>query len=514
MHADETAPADLQHWSRIKNLSLARSTHRTLSSSLKTGPACAKGPFTAMQNYVEGSAMAGRRAIHANAARNLPNPSAEATAAIMRDLNARKGAQQPAERNAFQASTLHGTSSPGSAPGYDNGDDYDTPHHRPGVGFADLHGFELQHDALDAGFPPSRSPSKQAGIFAPTAESYPATTSGQPSIDEAAHHHREQRHQPIARELNPGRTSAPPDRPFNLQQQSAVLPEMAFQARLRHESGAPADDPRPAGTQLKHKRPMHRPSSTSRVAAAGAAGPFHDTEISHREVRHPHHMSERLSPKAKASIARHSSPAPPPPEDNAYLVPPAGERSQVPRDPSALHAPANEPANPSISTVSPPPPLPPALPTPSLDYAKPDLFAMDFATLAEQPFDHDPTAPPPLLPHHLASAPTAQKMAYVKQLAPSQQAQFCTSLDAAAWDDAGQWFSDEFARLRQRQSGVRRAKRDLAVAAERAVAARYRGVVEEREALAAVMQQLRSEGSQLVRLGTPRARDATRGRAE
>jgi len=153
----------------------------------------------------------------------------------------------------------------------------------------------------------------------------------------------------------------------------------------------------------------------------------------------------------------------------------------------------------------------PALPTTSrkrrqsLDYNDAELHAMSYASLREQSFDFDPQTaaalqqppPPPaaaaaaLLP---AGGSIEDRLEHYRRQGSMDQHEFFTRVTVDEWDEAGDWFLEQFGAVVQRLKRARRTKRQLVARFEDEVAAREEAVRGKMEGIERTLEELKEEG--------------------
>ncbi|KAJ9669691.1 hypothetical protein H2201_000075 [Coniosporium apollinis] len=140
---------------------------------------------------------------------------------------------------------------------------------------------------------------------------------------------------------------------------------------------------------------------------------------------------------------------------------------------------------------------------PPFDYDTPALYGMAYADLQAESFDYNPRAPDPVLPPEKAAAPLPERLTHAhSQLAPPQQQQFFASLNIDEWEDAGDWFLEQFGGLIKKMKELRREKRKLAGKLEDEVAERDDQIMRKKQRLYGEMEGMRSQGQGLLKTPT------------
>jgi hypothetical protein len=136
---------------------------------------------------------------------------------------------------------------------------------------------------------------------------------------------------------------------------------------------------------------------------------------------------------------------------------------------------------------------------PHEDYDQKTLLKMKYEELKSEPFDADPRAPPPVLAEEDLQKPLAERLPLVKKnLDVGQQSEFFRSLPTTEWEDAGDWFLDQFQNIVQRIRQARQKKRKLAQDFEAEVEKRYEHVSKRQNQVQHAMDRMKEQGEGLV----------------
>ncbi|CCC14465.1 hypothetical protein SMACR_09271 [Sordaria macrospora] len=145
----------------------------------------------------------------------------------------------------------------------------------------------------------------------------------------------------------------------------------------------------------------------------------------------------------------------------------------------------------------------------TLDYDDAQLYKMPYTTLLTQSFDEDPQEEaekqqaqattklqqddrPP------ADASLEDKLQHYKTKPTAQQAEFFTHMKIDEWDDAGDWFLDQFTSVAKRIKDARRAKRKMVENFEVEVAEREGAVRGKIEKIGRTLENLKEEGKTMM----------------
>lgn len=132
-----------------------------------------------------------------------------------------------------------------------------------------------------------------------------------------------------------------------------------------------------------------------------------------------------------------------------------------------------------------------------LDYEPDVLYGKDLTALRDEPFDVDPRvasrtdAVPP-------GTTLSDQVSAVFKLEAEQQREFFASLSLDQWEDAGDWFREQFSVMLVRMKQARREKRDLVHRFEDEIERRFDSVVKKRKLTENALAGMRSSGQQVL----------------
>ncbi|KAF2019478.1 hypothetical protein BU24DRAFT_419090 [Aaosphaeria arxii CBS 175.79] len=133
------------------------------------------------------------------------------------------------------------------------------------------------------------------------------------------------------------------------------------------------------------------------------------------------------------------------------------------------------------------------------DYDLKDLFQMDYEQLSKEDFDTNPRADAPVLSENMQQKPLAERLQYVqKNLDLKKQSEFFTGLPTNEWEDAGDWFLEQFTNIIQRTKEARQTKRKFARKLEDEIEERHKHVAKKQQIVKAAMDSMKSKGNQLI----------------
>ncbi|QIX00934.1 hypothetical protein AMS68_006451 [Peltaster fructicola] len=130
----------------------------------------------------------------------------------------------------------------------------------------------------------------------------------------------------------------------------------------------------------------------------------------------------------------------------------------------------------------------------ALDYDLHTLHKMEYKQLREESFDHDPHGKP--FPDE--DVTLSVKLNSLMALTPEEWTEFFYSLPIDEWEDAGDWFIDQYSSKLASLKHLRRQRRTMAQAFEVDVEQRQQAVVDKRIAIRNTMNSMRTHGAQVL----------------
>ncbi|KAF2727639.1 hypothetical protein EJ04DRAFT_517131 [Polyplosphaeria fusca] len=133
------------------------------------------------------------------------------------------------------------------------------------------------------------------------------------------------------------------------------------------------------------------------------------------------------------------------------------------------------------------------------DYEHSELIQMSFERLKNERFDTDPRAETHVLSEDMLSKPLKDRLHHVqKSLDAGDQTKFFSSLPTDEWEDAGDWFLDQFQGLVNRAKIARQNKRKLAMDFEAEVEKRHYHVVKRQRTVDGALEKMHQKGLGLL----------------
>ncbi|KAL1641316.1 hypothetical protein SLS58_006218 [Diplodia intermedia] len=148
---------------------------------------------------------------------------------------------------------------------------------------------------------------------------------------------------------------------------------------------------------------------------------------------------------------------------------------------------------------------------PILDYEDERLFKMSYSDLDKESFDHNPRADSTKDSFsHLTNSPLEERLrSAFRELRPEDQAGFFASLKISEWEDAGDWFLEQFGDLLGRFKEARRTRRDVARDFEDEIRKRNDAVGRKRQCVEQEVGRIKGQGQRLLPDTPSRRRAAT-----
>jgi hypothetical protein len=133
------------------------------------------------------------------------------------------------------------------------------------------------------------------------------------------------------------------------------------------------------------------------------------------------------------------------------------------------------------------------------DYDQGTLFSMRYSQLRNESFDTNPRAGDAFIPNEIAQKTLRERLDHVqKGCNASQQSQFFESLPTTEWENAGDWFLDQFTSIIHRTKEARQKKRKLAQEFEYEVERRHKHVHKKQSQVEDAMKKMQAQGERLV----------------
>lgn len=135
----------------------------------------------------------------------------------------------------------------------------------------------------------------------------------------------------------------------------------------------------------------------------------------------------------------------------------------------------------------------------SCDYDDKALASMSYADLQGQPFDVDPSAEASPSGHRTAEGNNLPaRLEYYKTKSEAEQKAFFGGMSLADWDEAGDWFLEQFAAVMRQMRESRRRRREVVASFEGEIAEREEAVRARTEGVKKKLDRMKREGLKVV----------------
>jgi hypothetical protein len=142
-----------------------------------------------------------------------------------------------------------------------------------------------------------------------------------------------------------------------------------------------------------------------------------------------------------------------------------------------------------------------------LDYEGEKLKTINYDDLRYQSFDHDPSCVGAAikkkigLPEDELQIPLSDRLSLMREKEAGQQQAFFASLPVDEWEEAGDWFLEQFGEIMKQ---MRKQKRKLAKEFEDEVSKRHELVASRKQDIAEAMSSMQTNGQEVLRGSTPK----------
>ena len=335
---------------------------------------------------------------------------------------------------------------------------------------------------------------KQGAVYWDEGNSYPTTTSGPPDgfpdnwiIDQEApsdNNERQSSPSPV------GRHVAGPSAPRSAQQAVLRAPKV----------------PEPQQNMLKQTTVFQQGAgirqiqrTTANLAVRGG-GQHQTSNAQQLGSQQPGQANRDPEPSAKAA-ARQGPSAPGEtrvqPIYQAPVHPARPTESAPPTTRLALVKPKEEPIT-YYEPITQDPIVEP-LPGPVEDYDLPALYEKSYNELKAEDFDTVPRGQPQVLSDDMVQKPLEKRLTHVRaRLDASDQIKFFRTLKTSEWEEAGDWFLEQFSSIIMRTKEARQKKRKLASDFEDEIEKRYRHVAKRQQHVKGALDKMKAQGEGLV----------------
>ncbi|KAH6612014.1 extracellular mutant protein 11-domain-containing protein [Boeremia exigua] len=136
---------------------------------------------------------------------------------------------------------------------------------------------------------------------------------------------------------------------------------------------------------------------------------------------------------------------------------------------------------------------------PDTDYDPEVLSRMNYEQLANETFDTNPRKGDSDLPGNIREKPLPERLQFVqRELNPNAQSDFFSGLSTREWEDAGDWFLDQFSAIIKRTREARQKKRNKAQDFEEEIEKHHQHVAKKQRLVESAMAKMQAQGEGLV----------------
>jgi len=270
-------------------------------------------------------------------------------------------------------------------------------------------------------------------------------------------------------------------------------PPTKQQVTLRHAGSSYAQEVPKQSVQQQHSVSLNTAQQGSRPLVAEAPQPDIRHDTSHATKTSPDGVKQLLDHHAKSSRSKRQNRQSPPVQQQMPETAPEHDLISNPDNvndpdlPNGFHPQDEQQEETPVR----------------LDYDPPNLYTRDYYTLKNENFDTDPNAISLTLPNDMAMNALPQRLLSASRLHANDQATFLATLDIDQWEQAGDWFLDRFSDLVRRFKTARQDKRKTAREFEDEVERRHEAVSKKRKLTEDALGDMKASGAQVLQ-GTPK----------
>ena len=136
-----------------------------------------------------------------------------------------------------------------------------------------------------------------------------------------------------------------------------------------------------------------------------------------------------------------------------------------------------------------------------LDYDIDQLHEMNYPDLKKEPFDVNPNAQE--LDNGQQQEVIADRMTAIRMMQTEAQVQFFSGLPIREWEEGGDWFLDQFSNVLKQLKDVRQQRRKAAQEYEEEIEGRFMAVGQKRKQIDVALSEMRETGDKVLQ-GTPK----------
>jgi hypothetical protein len=197
---------------------------------------------------------------------------------------------------------------------------------------------------------------------------------------------------------------------------------------------------------------------------------------------------------SRSSLAQASSRLPPGPKHDQTPI-----SNVMQPAPASKHTPTiRAKVVPTLQPHNEPTPSEEPVVLPSCDYDEKVLFNMEYDQLKDESFDTNPCAHTPILPEDMRSKSLTERLEFAQKLDPAHQSEFFGTLPTDEWENAGDWFLNQFSAIIKKTREARQKKRTAAQRIENEIEERHQHVAKKQRLVTSAMSKMKAQGEGLV----------------
>jgi hypothetical protein len=359
-----------------------------------------------------------------------------------------------------------------------------------------------------------------AGFRTVDGDSYPSTTNGEPSEWGFGQNVPSNLHNDAAP------VSPPPQRQFMNSEAARIAQSHPPQRQQRQHLPTASQNIQRTSELYHHAGQLREQSRAVAPSFQHPGQSFQQNAAILPVINHQTHP--RTEPKVTANLTLHSNHNPvthvqPKRSQQDPVRQSSGPRTQLPpKENTMFVAPhTHSKRQPLVPTIQEPvipqqpveqAPIEELEPVSAEDYDDKTLSKMSYEELKNESFDTNPRVRLSVLTEEELQKPLVERLEFVQHnLDASEQSEFFRSLPTTEWEDAGDWFLDQFQSIINRTKEARQKKRKLAQGLELEVEKRYEHVSKKQCQVQQAMDKMKAQGEGLVPR-SPRSSKSPRGK--
>ncbi|KAJ4989929.1 hypothetical protein SVAN01_04576 [Stagonosporopsis vannaccii] len=133
------------------------------------------------------------------------------------------------------------------------------------------------------------------------------------------------------------------------------------------------------------------------------------------------------------------------------------------------------------------------------DYDPEVLDGIAYDSLRDESFDKNPRQRDPVLPKDMRERPLPERLRFAQhEFDPLKQSEFFSALPTSEWEEAGDWFLDQFSAIIKKTRETRQKKRKAAQELEREIDGRHLHITKKQRSIKDAMAKMQAQGEGLM----------------